>query len=485
MNKGVKSAAAVVFVAAVGVVLALPIIRSYEGLPAVAHKKGPKPVHTGVPFPSATPTPSPPSKPSPSPTPSTAPSPSPSPAATGDFVVIEGPFRELELEADYPSECLEHVARPSGDGLVATFGGELTAAGGDGTVTISTLGGAEQGSFHASAPVRWSPDGRYLATNDGRIVTPAGKQAGSFEGDWSWSPAADCVIASGNDKPELTVTTASGEKTRLLARSPSGFSISPDGTRMALTLAHGPDANDVWIANLETGVVREVDRAASQGSFARLGPWTTDGAAVYYWRSDSILRSVTTATPAERTIYAPTSNTASSRMPVDDDSLIECAGDPVGVIGSRPGPIAAKNRRLAVLKPNAPPDVLTPSHGFVYAYPQCSPDGFYIAAVRGPARAGGTDRHVVVLDHQGGIVQSLTSGSGDDFNPEWGPAGTGLLFVQQSAPGEGEVWFAAEGHSASGTGISLSDSYAPFTRKYGFESLIDWSATRPTGRPVV
>ena len=486
MNKGVRIAAALLFVGAIGVVLALPMIRDFGGVPAAA-SKGPKPRprKTELPFPSETPTPTPP-PPSPSPSPRLTPSPSPSPSPTSrsDFVAIAGPFRELELAADYPAACLERAPGPSGEGLVAAFSGELTSAGSSGTVSVTTVDGDESGSFEAAAPIQWSPDGRYLATGDGRIVTPAGKELASFEGVWSWSPGADCVISSDSDAPELSVTTAQGDSTTLLPRAPSDFSVSPDGTHMAMTLAHGPTATDVWMANLQTGVVREVDRANHAGSRARLGSWSEDGARVYYWRTDNLLRSVSTATPVQRTVYAPSSHTAASRMPVDDSSLIECAGNPIGVLGSRAGPVAAKNRRLAIMRADAAPDVLTPSHAYVYAYPQCSPDGFYIAAVRGPAKAGGENRHVVILDNRGGLLQTLTSGTAGDSNPVWGPPGTGLLFVQQSSPGDGELWFAPEGHSPSATGITISNTYTPFVRKFGFEAMFDWSATPPTGRPT-
>jgi Tol biopolymer transport system component len=395
-------------------------------------------------------------------------------------VAIAGPFRELELEADFPTECLTKASAPAGDGLVASFSGELTAAGSEGTVTIATPTGEEVETFEAQAPIQWSPDGRYLATGSS-IVTAKGREVATFEGEGAWSPSSNCVIS--HSETGLSVTTIEGDTTLLLERSVFGLSISPDGTRLALTLAHGPRATDVWIANLSSGVVREVDRAPREGWFARLGPWSGDGTQLYYWRPDSLLRSVQPTTPVQRTVYAPSSNTTTSRMPADDDTLIECAGNPVGVIGAGAGPTAQKNRRLAIMRADAAPEVLTPSHEFVYLYPQCSPDGFYMAAVRGPAKSGATNRHVVVLDNRGGVLQTLSSGDTTDSNPIWGPSGTGLLFVQLDSPGQGELWFAPEGHAPSATGIEITNSYAPYVTKYGFESMLDWSATPPSGRP--
>jgi hypothetical protein len=104
--------------------------------------------------------------------------------------------------------------------------------------------------------------------------------------------------------------------------------------------------------------------------------------------------------------------------------------------------------------------------------------------VRGAAKGGASDRHVVVLDNRGGVLQTLSSGDTGDSNPMWGPSGTGLLFVQQESPGQGELWFAAEGHAPSATGLTVTDSYSPYVTKYGFEALLDWSATPPAGRPV-
>jgi hypothetical protein len=476
-----KIVAAVVFVAGLGVVLAIPIIRGWNGIPAAAHRRHHAKPHKSLappPFPSESPTPSP----TPTPTPTPAPSPKPSPSP-GGFVEVAGPFRQFELTGEYPESCLGAVARPRATGLLAGFNGTLTSAGSHGRLTVRAIGGGGEETFAAQAPFQWSASGRYLATDHGSIVTRDGTGVGTFEGDaWGWSPSADCLISTPFDPPALMVTTPEGESTVLLERNVTGFSVSPDGTHVGLALAHGPRSQDVWIADLETGEVREVDRAPRDLWYATLGPWSKDGARLYYWRPDSLLRSVTTSAPVNRVVYAPSKHTRGSEMPNDDDALIECGGDLIGVV--RPGGSSNRRGRLAVMNANAAPDLLTTSSDFVYWKPQCSPDGFYVAAIRAPAGSEGSGGELVIFDRDGNLLQSITPGGSEDSDPIWGPAGTGLLFVRRTGSDPAEVWYATEGSSPQGTGLTISDDYEPYVRKYGYEWLLDWSATPPDGLPT-
>lgn len=484
MTKPVRAAAAVAFVAAVGVVLASPIIRGSTSHLAAASGNGPhrRRSHPAPPFPSPTPTPPPP--PSPSPTPTAAPRARPSPSTPDGFETIAGPYRKFSFDVPYPDECLTPPRHPHGTGLLAGFDGRATSSGGDGRVTVRAIGGGGEASFDAPAPLGWSPSGKYLAAGDRLLDRNGADEAlvgARLPDEWAWSPAGDCVIGL-DPEDGLTATSAvDGTAALVLDRDVVAFSISPDGKHMGLAIAHGPHAQDVWIANLQTNTVAEVDRAPRDGWTATLGPWSADGTRLFYWRPDSVLRSVDSTTPPNRIVYAPSSGTRSSRVPVDPEGVVDCGGDVLAIVGSGRDP--ARNRRLAIVRPNARPALLTPSHDFVYSTPQCSPDGQYIAVDRAPAGSAPGDRHLVILDRRGTLLQDLTPAGDDDSSPMWGPSGTGLLFVRSTGAGSGEVWFAREGSSPTATGLTISDDYEPYVRKYGWESLLDWSATPPTGLP--
>jgi hypothetical protein len=104
----------------------------------------------------------------------------------------------------------------------------------------------------------------------------------------------------------------------------------------------------------------------------------------------------------------------------------------------------------------------------------CSPSGAFVAGERGQrvylARADGSDR------------TRLATGRYLEAFPEWGPAGTGVLFVRKPADGrKGAVWFVPEGGSARSTPFVLDGE--PF----GYETfpwfgIVDWNVSPPVVR---
>lgn len=476
MNKPARIVAALLFAGALGVTLALPMIRG-EGLTVARGKHGPKPHKSRPPVPFPSPTPTPRIEPTKRPVPSPPPQPSPSATSALDFVEVAGPFRHMKLANPYPAECLGPKSKPKATGLLAGFNGTTAAREGrKGRLTVRAIGGGGSATFDTVAPIAWSPSGRYLATGRGMIITRDGTEVGRYEGSWGWSPGADCILISPDEGGTFEVGTPEGDATVLLEANVRGFSISPDGVHAGLTIANGARADDLWMADLRSGEVREVDRAPHDLWNVFLGPWSRDGRRLFYWRPDGVLRSVGTSTPVDRDVYAPSGNPSAGEMDAaDPDGLVECGDELIGVVGD--------DRRLAVLRPDAAPRVLTTSHDFSYSNPQCSPDGSYLAALRKPVGGGlNAAGQLVVLDRSGNLLQELTPEGSKDANPMWGPAGTGLLYVRSTGTGTAEVWFAREGSSPETTGLELSDDYAPYVRKFGWESLLDWSATPPTGR---
>jgi hypothetical protein len=133
------------------------------------------------------------------------------------------PSASVQVLAQYPVSCLRAVPRPAGNGLVAAMQGRsviiASPAGGTRTVLPEQLPASGSyppfnlpASSNAPPELRWSPDGRYLATDDGGLWTssgmPSGRLFAKLVGSWSWSPTADCALA-----------------TTSVARSPAGFDL--------------------------------------------------------------------------------------------------------------------------------------------------------------------------------------------------------------------------------------------------------------------
>ena len=103
--------------------------------------------------------------------------------------------QSVRVLSSWPARCLTPVSRTSGAGLLAAvLRGRVTIASpvGGTPVMLPVRLTADEAS------VGWSPDGRYLATGDGRLWTSKGKAAGrlfdSLTGFWGWSSVADCAL---------------------------------------------------------------------------------------------------------------------------------------------------------------------------------------------------------------------------------------------------------------------------------------------------
>lgn len=91
-----------------------------------------------------------------------------------------------------------------------------------------------------------------------------------------------------------------------------------------------------------------------------------------------------------------------------------------------------------------------------------------------------SDRKLVLTDGNGTSIRPLTSDSGwrDDF-PEWGPSGTGVLFVRKPiGSGSPEVWFIPEGGNPRPTGLRLATCPC---RGEAWVTYLDWSVSPPGG----
>lgn len=461
MSRTASNIGAVVFVLLLGFLLSGPIRDPGPRggrLPAAAEASPtPAPEGSPSPEPAATTTP---------PTATTAPPTTLAPAPAPTSTAGQGPGAGAPtFLSSYPAACLRSSGRPI-PGLVAALA--------DGTVRVAPPGGAETASFAAKGPIAWSPSGTFLGARGGRVFTASGEERGPlFPGrprSWAWSPTSDCALAV--SEGALLWGAPGGDPEALIGGDVRDFAFSPDGQKLALIAGEGDEAAplSLWAADLRASKVRSLATFEASGSGTLFG-WSGDGTQVYYGigraRSVRVWRASVDGSGG-----AP--EALPFKAPPRPRSFRLCGDRPLMVTG---GPPSAGLRFV-------PGDGITAS-GSSDVAAACPPNGRFVAAVRAPSGAPPAERRVVLLSPKGSLLQNLSSaGHGDDY-PLWGPVGTGVTFVR-SSPGGGapQVWYIPEGSGARFTGLTLSAD-AGSGGYFEWGGLLDWSADRPAGRPLV
>ena len=398
----------------------------------------------------------------------------------------------------YPRACLRQVAPLSGDGLIAAYN--------ERRVTIVTTTGDVQATIRDVAPtvrppIAWSPSRRVLAvgpqglfwTTEGARVPIGDIQHGmvlGIRGRWGWSPIADCGIhIAQNGELLITAVDSSTATTGGLAVGPGiplvgptveSFAFAPDGRSLGLVIVEGK-RRAIWVADLERNKMTEVTRFPSSTCCVTLGGWSPDGAELLFWAASGasvsadgwLLQSVD---PETRRISSFTA------LRVRSEFVERCAGDLLGIVGGDRFDVGPM--RLGELQAGEGPSYLTPRTESHFGF-SCTENGALIATARGDVRDGSdpvgspSQTEVTILRADGSEVITLTPEGMTDAAPEWGPPGTGLIFVRLSG-GDATVLFAAEGRTPTALDLSVSiprpDS--------AWDQVLDWSATPPDGLPA-
>ena len=423
-------------------------------------------------------------------------------SATPDGQAVKVLPRETKtitrLVHDYPRACLRQVQPPSGAGLVAAFD--------ERRVTIVTTTGDVQATIEDVAPtvrppIAWSPSGRALAVGpQGLFWTPEGERVPigdvqhgmvlGIRGRWGWSPIADCGVHI-NQKGELLITAvdsstatkgglAVGPGIPLVRPTVESFAFAPEGRSLGLVIVEGK-RREIWVADLTRNTMTAVTRFPSSTCCVTLGGWTPDGAELLFWAASGasvsadgwLLQSVD---PQTRRISSFTA------MRVRPEFLERCAEDLLGIVGGDRFDVGPM--RLGELQAGSGASYLTPRTESHFNF-SCTSNGALIATARGEVRDGSeatrsTSRtEVTILRADGSEVITLTPAGMSDGAPEWGPPGTGLIFVRLS-DGDATVLFAAEGRTPTALGVSVAIPRPDFV----WHQVLDWSATLPDGLPA-
>ncbi len=377
---------------------------------------------------------------------------------------------------DYPEECLEQVT-PEGDGLVAHYvpgGIDVTSLDGTGSITI--------GDERAFA---WSPSGTYLATGSGTIYESGGAIAESLPTEastfhWGWSPIADCALVA--DDRGILVVRPGAEPVRLIFQPVEQFVFSLTGGTLAYVRPEEAGVS-IWKVDLNTKETEEIARLGTLGEEEEivLAGWAPDGSDLYYWVGE---RNRLLGAGENLRSTASESETALPHVLAHNDFVTACA-DRILAVAGRGGRATQTNKRLVYLEAGGEPTGATSTDDWVIS-PSCSPDGAFIAAVRSDDPQGAGPKNLALLNADGSLADTLTSGNDyEDAYPMWGPGEAGLMFLRVPSDGSAaEVWHAALGGEPQPTGISIDAPGAPEERRDAWGRFIDWSAVPPTGLSI-
>jgi serine/threonine-protein kinase len=205
-----------------------------------------------------------------------------------------------------------------------------------------------------------------------------------------------------------------------------GWSLSPDGTRIAVRHRTSGGNNDIWIKELPDGPFR---RLTFDDEEQRVPFWTPDGLRVTYFSTPAagsgagdVWSARADGTGQPELVLASSRGFAQGEWSPDGSSLVLRAAVLAGTEGNRPGA-----RDLFLFRPGVDSAAVTLLATAEYAEqdPRVSPDGGWLAYV---SNETGRDEAFVrpFPDAESGKVQVSSSGG---FGPLWSRDGRELFYV--------------------------------------------------------
>jgi dipeptidyl aminopeptidase/acylaminoacyl peptidase len=307
----------------------------------------------------------------------------------------------------------------------------------DGALHVVDLGTCRQQALVASGaapPVRFSPDGKWLAFGDGRLVSAAGgavtRPFGSTVQAWAWSPAADVLAGVTAETGVLTVRPGGRAETLLPEGSGVGhLAFSPDGARLAVDRI----ATGVQVVDVSGGRARMVFYEPDPTRAPQVAGWSPDGRWVLYWRGRVEEKPVPLdAVPARG---GPWVNLFDPVLPYRD--FLSACGDRVAMSGGAGPAVSVGKQILLTGAPEWQFHNLTHDYTRSWVWPACSPDGRWVAAVATPNHAEeagfAAARALWMIAADGSSRQRvIAGGKGAPEYPRWSRDGRALLVVSRS-----------------------------------------------------
>lgn len=295
----------------------------------------------------------------------------------------------------------------------------------------------------ARPPVRWSPDGRWIAygsvavvhSSGGPVLRPFGSPEPSGWTPWEWSPAEPRLAVA--TKGRGVLTWAPGERVRRLLPRGWGFgglAFDPSGERLA---AAGPGQR-LAVVEVASGHRRLVHRVP-EGKLAPqiVAGWSPDGRWILFWSEREGSASAAADGLPLRAVPASVGRPVrvASQVLVFRDFLSWC-GRALVVAAGGDRYVNVGKRLVRWEPPDWRPRVLLHDPRRSYVWPACSPNGRAIVATSAPdrpiARFGVDRRSLWLIRADGSSAVRLTRAHGvADEAPRWTADGRWVLFVRR------------------------------------------------------
>jgi dipeptidyl aminopeptidase/acylaminoacyl peptidase len=340
----------------------------------------------------------------------------------------------------------------------------------------------------ASAPVRWSRDGRFVAFGRASVVSARGGRVrhpiGTASNRWAWSPAAD-ELAGVTSKGGVVLGGPGRGPSRLLPSGwgATGVAFDPSGRTLAVSRRSG-----VWRLDVSTGDTAPVHRVpANRVAPPVLDGWSPDGRWILFWPDFQGSASLAADGLPLEAVHASGGNPVPiATTLVYDDFVTSCGARLVMAAGG--GRSVTSGKRIVDAGPwRWSPARVGGDAGRSWFWPACSPDGARIAATSTANseehRFDAADRSIWLLQ-PGRSARRLIGRGGDgvsDEFPRWSGDGRWILFVRHAtrsrAPAE-LVLARVEGWTARVVG-----PVARLAPQLGFYGHDDWSSATDWYRP--
>jgi Tol biopolymer transport system component len=285
----------------------------------------------------------------------------------------------------------------------------------------------------AAPPVRFSPDGRWVAFGDGNVVPAAGGEVRRPLGavsPWQWSPSDDLlagvtiqagVVVGGPASPSRALL-ADGSAAAHLAFSPDGHRLAVDVGGDRIEVLDVADAGATTVYRVSPGLTAPPEVAG----------WSPDGDWVLFWSRFSGKAGVPlNAAPAAGGSWV---NVFDPVLPYAD-FLTWCGRDLAFSGGAAQEP-SVGNQILVSGPPGWRYLDLSADFGRSWTWPACSPDGRWIAATastNAPQSPPGQGvRSLWLLPTDGSRRIRLTDASDAAYEvPRWSADGRFVLVVRR------------------------------------------------------
>lgn len=341
----------------------------------------------------------------------------------------------------------------------------------------------------ASAPVRFSADGRWVAFGAGRVVSAAGGTvlrplaAAGTERAWDWAPGR-ALVAGATAGGGVLLGGPGVEPRRLLPEGwgASGLRFANDGSLIvARSLSRRRQEVSVlsppgWRPRL---VYRVPPGQFSPPSLAGLSP---DRRWLLYWprpqnsnslAADGLALHVRALTPSSRSVRL------TRAMLAYDDFLSWCGRRLVFADGA--WRVATSGKRLRVASPPAwRTRDLSADRTRSWVSPSCSPDGRLVAASAGrnyvEPRFGLEHRSIWLLAVDGSSRRRLTEPrdrNTSDESPRWTRDGRAILFWRTRSGGRGELYAVRPGGGRPFGPLAYAGPVGNYYGHYGWASAFD------------